>query len=359
MLLLLAERMKVKEFITKKPFVIAGPCSAETEEQTIEIAKAVEDVADVFRAGIWKPRTNPNSFEGVGLEGIDWLKSVKQETSLKVATEIANAKHVDICLSAGVDVLWIGARTTVNPFYVQEIAKALQGVDIPVLVKNPIHPELGLWLGAFERLMNAGVTQIGAVHRGFYSYEKSAFRNNPKWELPIRLREEFREIPIICDPSHIAGHTSLIKEISQTAMDLNFDGLMIETHLDPSIALSDADQQLTPKELSTIIKNLILREENLTNTIITQKLSEFRLKIDLFDKQIIKLLHDRNQIVKNIAEFKKENRITIFQLERWFEILRTRKKTGKNLDLDLQMIAELFELIHKYSIVTQTQIMHR
>ena len=248
--------MELKKFIDKKPYVIAGPCSAESEEQILQIAKELKGTADVFRAGVWKPRTKPNSFEGIGKDALKWMQQAQLQTGMKVATEVATAKHVELCLDAGIDMLWIGARTTVNPFYLQEIAEALKGVDIPVFVKNPIHPEIGLWLGAFERLNKSGVTQLSAIHRGFYSYEKLAFRNDPKWELPIKLREEVRDLSIICDPSHISGNASLIEDVSQTAMDLNMDGLMIETHNNPSKALSDANQQILPIDLENILNNL-------------------------------------------------------------------------------------------------------
>ena len=318
--------MEFQKFIHKKPYLIAGPCSAESENQLLTIAKAVEDTADVFRAGVWKPRTKPNSFEGVGKEALSWLKTIQQETSLKVVTEVATAKHVELCLESGVDMLWIGARTTVNPFYVQEIAEALRGVDIPVFVKNPIHPELGLWLGAFERLHKVGVKQLAAIHRGFYSYEKVAFRNDPKWEIPIKLREEIRDLPIICDPSHIAGKAALIEDIAQTAMDINLDGLMIETHHNPSVALSDAEQQVTPIELNRIMNNLVLRNTKLRDEEFKGQLLNFRNQIDNFDIKIIELLNNRKQVVEHIANFKNENRLTIFQIERWFEILNTRKE---------------------------------
>jgi chorismate mutase len=253
--------------------------------------------------------------------------------------------------------LWIGARTTVNPFYVQEIAEALKGVDIPVFVKNPIHPEMGLWLGAFERLNKAGVNKIAAIHRGFYNYKDSAFRNDPKWEMPIKLREEVRDLPIICDPSHIAGKASLIEDVSQTAMDINFDGLMIETHNNPSKALSDSKQQVTSKELKNILTNLILRDTKLRDEAFKCELLEFRNQIDLLDYQIIELLKKRKKIVEIIANFKNKNKLTIFQIERWFEIIKSRKSSADNLDLDNQMVVEIFELIHKYSILTQTKIM--
>ena len=351
--------MEYKKFIHKKPYLIAGPCSAESENQLLTIAKAVEGTADVFRAGVWKPRTKPNSFEGVGKDALSWLKTIQQETSLKVVTEVATAKHVELCLESGVDMLWIGARTTVNPFYVQEIAEALRGVDIPVFVKNPIHPELGLWLGAFERLHKVGVKQLAAIHRGFYSYEKVAFRNDPKWEIPIKLREEIRDLPIICDPSHIAGKAALIEDIAQTAMDINLDGLMIETHHNPSVALSDAEQQVTPIELNRIMNNLVLRNTKLRDEEFKGQLLNFRNQIDNFDIKIIELLNNRKQVVEHIANFKNENRLTIFQIERWFEILNTRKENANLLGVDEQMVEEIFALIHKYSILTQTKIMRK
>ena len=351
--------MEFKKFIHKKPYLIAGPCSAESENQLLTIAKAVEGTADVFRAGVWKPRTKPNSFEGIGKEALSWLKTIQQETSLKVVTEVATAKHVELCLESGVDMLWIGARTTVNPFYVQEIAEALRGVDVPVFVKNPIHPELGLWLGAFERLHKVGVKQLAAIHRGFYSYERVAFRNDPKWEIPIKLREEIRDLPIICDPSHIAGKSALIEDIAQTAMDINLDGLMIETHHNPSVALSDAEQQVTPIELNSIMNNLVLRDTKLRDEEFKGQLLNFRNQIDNFDTKIIELLNNRKQVVEHIANFKNENRLTIFQIERWFEILNTRKENANLLGVDEQMVEEIFALIHKYSILTQTKIMRK
>lgn len=349
--------MKIEKFISKKPFVIAGPCSAESEEQVLKIAHEIKNTTDVFRAGVWKPRTKPNSFEGRGKGALNWLKKVQQETHLKVATEVATAKHVELCLEAGIDMLWIGARTTVNPFYVQEIAEALEGVDIPVFVKNPIHPELGLWLGAFERLNKVGVKQLSAIHRGFYSYEKSAFRNDPKWELPIKLREEVRDLPIICDPSHIAGSAALIEDVSQTAMDINLDGLMIETHNNPASALSDADQQIPPNHLKEILNNLVVRDTKLRDDVFRNELLNFRNQIDLLDNKIVSILNDRKKIVEEIANFKAKNQLTIFQIDRWFDILHNRKQLAKELGIDEQMIAEIFELIHKYSILTQTKIM--
>ena len=349
--------MMIKKFITKKPYIIAGPCSAESEEQILKIAHQIKEVADVFRAGVWKPRTSPDSFQGFGEGALTWLQKAKTETGLKIITEVATTKHVEFCLSAGVDMLWIGARTTVNPFYVQEIASALKGVDIPVFVKNPIHPEISLWIGAFERLSKAGINKLAAIHRGFYNYKESAFRNDPKWEMPIKLREEARELPIICDPSHIAGKSSLVEDVSQIAMDINLDGLMIETHNKPLSALSDFRQQITPEELIKILKNLILSDTKLSYEIFKEELLAFRNQIDLLDRKILELLNDRKKIVQAIAKFKNKNKLTIFQIERWFEILESRKLIASHLELDEQMVAEIFELIHKYSILTQIKIM--
>lgn len=349
--------MKIEKFISKKPYIIAGPCSAESEKQLFDIAQQIKDNANVFRAGVWKPRTKPNSFEGIGKEALKWLKTVQQEVGLQVATEVATAKHVELCLKAGIDIVWIGARTTVNPFYVQEIAQALQGVDVPIFVKNPIHPDLGLWLGAFERLNKAGIKQLTAIHRGFYCYEKSAFRNEPKWELPIKLREEVRELPIICDPSHIAGDSQMIAEVSQIAMDLNFDGLMVETHINPKTALSDAEQQITPKELQQILTQLVMRKSKTNDDFLNIKLKAFRENIDVLDRKIVGILSEREKIVEEIAQFKQQNKITIFQLERWYEILKYRKKDALDFEMDEKMVAEIFELIHKYSILMQTKIM--
>ena len=349
--------MKLQKFITKKPYVIAGPCSAESESQVLQTAHEIKEVSDVFRAGVWKPRTSPNSFEGVGKNGLKWLQKVKLETGLKVMTEVATANHVDLCLSAKIDILWIGARTTVNPFYVQEIANALKGVDIPVFVKNPIHPEIGLWLGAFERLNKNGINKLAAIHRGFYNYKKSAYRNDPKWEMPVKLKKEIHSLPIICDPSHIAGKSALIEDVSQTAMDINLDGLMIETHINPLKALSDSKQQITPEKLHNILNRLILRDAQLRDEKFKEQLLKFRNKIDLLDKDIIENLNERKKIVELIANFKNQNKLTIFQIERWSEILKSRRLIAKNLDLDPQIISEIFELIHKYSVHIQTKIM--
>lgn len=351
--------MDLNKFIDKKPFVIAGPCSAESEKQVQKIANNIKRFTDIFRAGIWKPRTNSNSFEGIGKEALIWLQEVKQKHEIKVSTEVATAKHVEFCLEAGIDMLWIGARTTVNPFYVQEIAEALSGVNIPVLVKNPIHPELSLWIGALERLNKKGIKKLAAIHRGFFTYESSAFRNEPKWEIPIELKRQLPELPIICDPSHIAGNKTLIAEISQTAMDLDMNGLMIETHNKPSEALSDSDQQITPINLTSILDNLVLRKKIFKNEILSLELNDLREQIDKLDQNIVSSLNLRTDLVEEIAKFKLENNLTIFQLERWFEILYKRKKQAIKLGMDPKMVRDIFELIHKYSILIQSKIMKK
>lgn len=351
--------MSIKIPFHKKPWMIAGPCSAESQEQLLATAKAIQSHTDLFRAGVWKPRTRPNSFEGLGQQALEWLQVVKQETDLRIATEVANAQHVEKCLHAEIDVLWLGARTTVNPFYVQEIAEALKGVDIPVLVKNPLHPEISLWIGALERLNKVGVNQLVAIHRGFFTLEQSAFRNEPKWEIPISLKKKCPELPIICDPSHISGNTAMIQEVSQIALDLNMDGLMVETHVSPQIALSDAEQQITPSQLANLISSLVLRDTSAEDKNFNIRLKKIRESIDKVDMKLIEVIGERTKLVKEIGRFKKENSVTILQIERWFEILKTRQEMGVSCDLENQMVSELFELIHKHSILTQTDIMKK
>ena len=351
--------MDIQSPFHKKPWMIAGPCSAESQEQLLATAKAIKLDTDLFRAGVWKPRTRPDSFEGIGEQALEWLQVVKQETQLRIATEVANAQHVEKCLQAGIDVLWLGARTTVNPFYVQEIAEALKGVDITVLVKNPLHPELSLWIGALERLNKAGINQLAAIHRGFFTLEQSAFRNEPKWEIPIRLKKNCPELPIICDPSHISGNTAMIQEVAQTALDLNMDGLMVETHVSPQTALSDAEQQITPNQLVTLISLLVLRETSAEDKNFNAQLKKLRESIDEVDMKLLQVMGDRTKLVQEIGRFKKENSVTILQIERWFEILKTRQEMGVSCNLENQMVSELFELIHKHSILTQTDIMKK
>ena len=346
--------------MSKKPYIISGPCSAETEEQLLETAKQLVEFnsIDCLRAGIWKPRTRPNSFEGVGEIGLKWLKRAGEETNLPVTTEVANAKHVELALENQIDILWIGARTTANPFSVQEIADALKGTNVPVMIKNPINPDLQLWIGAIERIYQAGIKDVKVIHRGFSSYEKSSFRNDPKWEIPIEMMRLFPEIPIICDPSHIGGSRDLIDTISQKAMDLEMDGLMIESHINPIEAWSDAEQQITPKKLQSILSNLIIRETTFKNAELIDKLSVLRNKIDGLDKEIIGLLATRMNTVEAIGSHKKSNNVTILQAERWEKIISNRKELAREIGVSEEFIEKVLKLIHEESINLQTNILN-
>ena len=343
-----------------EPLLIAGPCSAETEDQLMATAHLLAKTGkvSVLRAGIWKPRTRPGEFEGIGSIGLTWLKRAKEETGLPTAVEVANAKHVEEALAAGVDILWVGARSTVNPFTVQEIADALKGVDIPVMVKNPVNPDLQLWIGALERFNNAGITKLAAIHRGFSSFEKTAFRNEPMWELAIQLKTLCPELPIINDPSHICGNRELIQYVAQKALDLDMQGLMIESHLDPSVAWTDAKQQLTPAALSELMELLTLRKPESKDKEFTDKLADLRTSIDKIDDQIIQKIAERMQVVQKIGEFKRDNGVTILQVNRWDQIMNKRSAFAKALKLDLNFTGKLLELIHSESIRKQTEIMN-
>ncbi|MFV0420405.1 MAG: chorismate mutase [Dysgonomonas sp.] len=340
----------------KRPMVIAGPCSAETEEQVMSAAKQLAaDGIKIMRAGIWKPRTKPGGFEGVGSEGLIWLKKVKQETGLYVSTEVATQKHVYEALKHGIDLLWIGARTTANPFAVQEIAEALQGVDIPVLVKNPVNPDLELWIGALERLSNVGLTRLGAIHRGFSSYDKKIYRNLPQWHIPIELKRRYPDLPILCDPSHIGGNRDLIQPLSQQAMDLNYDGLIIESHCNPDEAWSDASQQVTPSRLKEILNSLIIREEGQT----TEDLSALRRQIDEIDEQLLELLAKRMRISREIGTFKKEHNMTVVQTERYDEILSKRISQAEKMEMNPEFMRVVLEAIHEESVRQQIVILNK
>lgn len=341
--------------LLSRPIVVAGPCSAENEAQVIDLALelAATKRVSLLRAGIWKPRTRPDSFSGVGRQALPWLVAASQKSGLPVATEVATASHVDLCLKAGIDVLWIGARTTVNPFYVQEIADALRGVDIPVMVKNPINPDLGLWIGALERLNRVGITQLAAVHRGFSSMDQTVYRNAPRWELAVEIKRRIPNLPIICDPSHIAGKSALVKEVAQTAMDLDMPGLMIEVHGQPNRALSDAAQQITPTELIILLESLTIRESNSPNISFQYKLAILRKEIDSLDIQLLELISKRIAIVEQIGYLKLENNVAILQLERWQEICQTRMEYGRAVALDESMVYRLFEIIHSYALKSQ------
>lgn len=346
--------------LKNEPLIISGPCSAETEDQLLSTAHllAATGKVSVLRAGIWKPRTRPGEFEGIGSIGLEWLKRAKAETGLPTAVEVANAKHVEEALAAGVDILWIGARSTVNPFTVQEIADALKGVDIPVLVKNPVNPDLQLWIGALERINKAGITKLGAIHRGFSSFEKSAFRNEPMWELAIQLKTLCPELPIINDPSHICGNRELLPYIAQKALDLDMQGLMIESHLDPSIAWTDAKQQVTPAALSEMIDKFTLRKPESKNEEFTDKLADLRKEIDKIDDLVLQKLAERMSITQKIGEFKRDNKVTILQVNRWDEIMQKRTAFAKALKLDVNFTEKFLELVHGESIRRQTEIMN-
>lgn len=342
----------------KRPMIIAGPCSAESEEQVLNTAKEIAALGvKIFRAGIWKPRTRPNAFEGVGSLGLPWLQRVKEETGMLVSTEVANVKHVTEALKYGVDLIWIGARTSANPFAVQEIADSLKGVKIPVFVKNPVNPDVDLWIGAIERINQAGIEQIAAIHRGFSSYEKSIYRNAPHWQVPIELRRRIPDMPIITDPSHICGSRDLIYDISQKAMDLNFDGLIIETHINPDKAWSDAKQQLTPAALKAVLDRLILRDPDVNEELMLT-LAELRDNIDKMDDKLINLIEDRMKIVDRIGRYKKENNITILQNKRWDDMLKSRLVLGERKGLSNDFINKIFRAIHQESINKQTSIMN-
>lgn len=340
----------------KRPVVIAGPCSAESEEQTLKTAKQlVEQGVQIFRAGIWKPRTKPGGFEGVGSEGLSWLQRVKRETGMYTSTEVATYDHVFEAVKAGVDILWIGARTVVNPFAVQEVAEALRGTDVPVLVKNPVNPDLELWIGALERLHRVGVYRLGVVHRGFSTYDKSRYRNDPFWQIPIEMRRRFPNLPIFCDPSHIAGRRDLIAGISQQAMDLGFDGLLVESHFDPDAALSDAQQQLTPEHLNEVLVGLVVRNENRSS----EELSELRCEIDRIDEQVMTLLARRMKVSEEIGLYKKEHDMPILQPARYAEILEKRADAACSLDLNPDFVREVLKAVHEESVRCQMEIMNR
>jgi chorismate mutase len=340
--------------------LIAGPCSAETEQQVLATAKAIHAYFPdaVYRAGIWKPRTRPNAFEGIGEPGLAWLKQVKMETGMKTATEVANARHVEACLEHGIDMLWIGARTTVNPFSVQEIASALKGCSIPVMVKNPVNAELGLWLGAIERIELAGIKDIRAIHRGFHSAEKIAFRNDPCWELAIELKLRMPQLPMLCDPSHICGNRELIPYIAQRAMDLGMDGLMIESHIAPSQAWSDAQQQLVPDELYQLIQHLEVKRPQSKDLESEAELNKLRVSINKTDEDLLQLLYQRMDIAEQIGSYKKRNNMTILQVGRWKELLESRLEIASAMGLNKPFVRRLYNLIHEESIRKQAEVIH-
>ncbi|MFC2125480.1 chorismate mutase [Bacteroidota bacterium] len=343
-----------------RPMIIAGPCSAETEDQLYATAKALsKSGVKIIRAGVWKPRTRPNNFEGMGLDALKWIRDIKQELNVKFAVEVGNPQHVQEALYHKIDILWIGARSTVNPFTVQEIADSLKGVDIPVLIKNPINPDPSLWIGAVERVYQTGITKIGAIHRGFSTFNKTRFRNPPQWKIPIDLKKTFPDIPLLCDPSHIAGDRNMIFDISQKAADLDFDGLMIEVHPDPDKAWSDAKQQVTPKQFTDILSRIKFRDPTSENKEFISHLEELREKIDHLDQELYEVLSERMKLVDQIGYFKRDNNVTVFQKNRWKEISESRGAWAKSLGLNVEFMDELFKMIHQASIRRQEVIMNR
>lgn len=342
-----------------KPLLIAGPCSVETEEQVTQTAIRLQQTGkvDIFRGGIWKPRTRPGAFEGIGAKGLPWLQKVKELTGLPIAVEVAKASHVELCLEFGIDILWIGARTTVNPFAVQEVAEALKGTDMSVMLKNPINPDLALWLGGMERLQNAGLTKLAAIHRGFSFSGEKIYRNRPQWQIAIDFKTSMPEIPIINDPSHICGRRDILLQVAQKAMDLNFDGLMIETHINPDQAWSDAAQQVTPEKYATLINELIIREYEPKNTDQRTQLDRLRKEIDLIDDEIMNILASRMKIAREIGQYKKENNMIILQTDRWKEVLQKFVDRGTQYGLSEEFITRLIKSIHDESIEQQEKVM--
>lgn len=345
-------------FTLPRPMVIAGPCSAETEEQVMKTAAglAAEGI-HMLRAGIWKPRTHPGCFEGIGPEGLKWLRRVKEELGMFVSTEVASEKHVAECLKAGVDMVWIGARTTVNPFLVQEIADALRGTDIPVLVKNPVNPDIDLWIGALERLNRAGIRKLGVVHRGFTTYEKIQYRNTPGWQVAVELRTRIPELPFFVDPSHMGGKREFVADISQRALDLGFEGLMVESHCDPDCALSDAAQQLTPSALGRMLSSLNVRDKDSDDLSYREGIGALRSRIDLLDEELISLLKSRMDISAGIGRYKKEHNISIIQAARWDSLMADVIEKGGEKGLSEKFLRELFGAIHEESVDVQNRIM--
>ncbi|MBS1736975.1 MAG: bifunctional 3-deoxy-7-phosphoheptulonate synthase/chorismate mutase type II [Bacteroidetes bacterium] len=354
------EPIQIKELWNKRPLIISGPCSAETEEQLINTARELssENKVDILRAGIWKPRTKPGMFEGIGVKGLPWLANAKKITGIPVAVEVATARHVESALQFDVDLLWIGARTTVNPFSVQEICDALRGVDIPVLIKNPINPDLELWSGGIERLQKAGLKNIGMIHRGFSNYGNTQYRNAPMWQLPIEMKRRFPEMLLICDPSHICGNRTDLHIIAQKSIDLDFGGLMIETHITPDEAWSDAKQQITPQGLTSLLNSLVWRSEKLQQQEFLTALTTLREQINQVDDELLALIGQRMKIAEKIGAYKKENNITILQTHRWNEILEAAIKKGSGLGLSKDFITKYLDAIHLESISHQNIIMN-
>ena len=345
-------------FTLPRPMCIAGPCSAETEEQVMATAKGLNDFGiHVYRAGIWKPRTHPGSFEGVGTQGLKWLRRVKQELGMKVCTEVASEKHVLECIKYGVDIVWVGARTSANPFLMQEIADALEGTDIPVLVKNPVNPDLDLWIGALERLNRAGLRKLGVIHRGFSTSASIPYRNDPGWKIAIELRTRYPQMAFFADPSHMAGDRKYLQELSQRAMDLGLDGLMVESHCSPDQAWSDAKQQLTPAALQNLLESLIIRENTSENEAYKEGIDALRARIDVIDENLLKLLRDRMNVSQAIGQYKKEHNVAILQAGRWEQVLSDMVAKGAALGISEAAITSIMTAIHDESVRVQNEVM--
>lgn len=350
------EQTWAKEF--NQPLVIAGPCSAESLEQLLETANRMDkSYVNVFRAGVWKPRTKPGTFEGVGEIGLQWLNEVKKQTGFKVATEIANAQHAKLALEYGIDYLWIGARSTVSPFIIQEIAEALNGTEVPVIVKNPVNPDLDLWIGAIERLAAQNIKNLGVIHRGFATYKKTKYRNKPLWQIALDFKKKLPNIPMIIDPSHIAGNRELLFEVAQQAFDLEYDGIMLESHCDPDKAWSDASQQVTPERLLEILKGIHLRRTNTSDDNFKNRLATLRHEIDELDQHLLELLAQRTKISQKIGELKKENNVAVFQQGRWDELLEKAQKDATKFGIDAELVETILKAIHQDSINIQSKIM--
>ncbi|MBK6281259.1 MAG: bifunctional 3-deoxy-7-phosphoheptulonate synthase/chorismate mutase type II [Draconibacterium sp.] len=353
----------IKTWLPKldNPLLISGPCSLETEKQALDTAKllAKDKRVFVYRGGVWKPRTRPGSFEGIGSIGLKWLQMVRQETGLPVGTEVANAQHTEEALKAGLDVIWIGARSTASPFVVQEIADVVKGSNVVVMVKNPVNPDVQLWMGAIERIYQAGIKNIVAIHRGFTPFSETKYRNYPNWQTVIELRQLLPNLPIICDPSHIAGKREFLYEISQKAFDMGMEGLMLESHIDPSCALSDAAQQLTPADLAKLLDRLVIRHENANNPDFESQLDVLRNRIDAIDTELLETLSSRVDIVKKIGQYKKDNNVTALQINPWTKLMEDRVNIGKKLELNENFVKTLFQLIHEDSVRMQTEIMDK
>ncbi|MDP1845074.1 MAG: chorismate mutase [Sediminibacterium sp.] len=356
----LQKEIGINQLLEKRPLIISGPCSAETEEQVMQTAirLAASGKVDILRAGIWKPRTRPGSFEGVGTKGLPWLQQARKETGLPVAVEVATGKQVEDALHFGVDVLWIGARTTVNPFSVQDVADALKGVDVPVLIKNPINPDLELWIGAVERVAKAGIKNIGLIHRGFSSYGNTEYRNAPMWHLAIEMKRRNPGMLMINDPSHICGRRDILLDVAQKAIDLDFDGLIIESHIDPDTAWSDAKQQVTPEKLGEMIDAIIWRKEDINSEELHAHMDKMRSQINHLDDELMQLLGQRMKVADQIGQYKKDNNITILQTTRWNEILERAFVKGANLGLSKEFITKYFDAVHMESINHQNKIMN-